>query len=312
MDMRSLNYGVELEVIGVTRERVARAIHSVVGGEVQYVGSPAVYDPWHVMDPQERVWKVVKDGSLINVPEHLRAEAVTPILSYGDLDVLQQIVRAIRHTGARVDGSAGLHVHVTAAPFDAPALVRFAKLFYKQEALIIAALGISAHRLNRYTKPTNPQFIEKIERHRPRTKEQLNTLWYGHYNARPQHYCPTRYHCLNLASVFFRGTIEIRCFSSTLHAGKVKSYVQYVLALAAKALNSRAASSRQREFRPESAKYDLRIHLLHIGFIGQEFRTARKHLLSLMPGDSAWKHGRPKPKLLPEAQPVSGPVEVKA
>jgi len=309
MDMRELEYGVELEVVGVMRETVARAIQQVTGGEVRHVGAPHAFDPWEVTDSQGRVWKVVKDGSLVNVPEHLRAEAVTPILNYGDMETLQQVVRAIRHTGARVDGTTGMHVHVSAAAFDAQALARLAKLFYKQEALIIAALGVSPQRLSRYTKPTDRQFIEKLERHPPKTKEQLNRLWYGQYNAHPQHYCPTRYHCLNLASAFFRGTIEVRCFSGTLHAGRVKAHVQYVLALAAKALNSRAASSKQRTFNPDSAKYDLRVHLLHLGLIGDEFKTARKHLLSLMPGDSAWKHGRPKPKTKP--QPAAMPVEVK-
>ena len=69
-----------------------------------------------------------------------------------------------------------------------------------------------------------------------------------------------------------------------------------MLALAAKGLNGRAASSRKREFRPESAKYDFRVFLLHLGLIGDEFKTARKHLLSAMPGDAAFKRGRPQPK----------------
>jgi len=37
------------------------------------------------------------------------------------------------------------------------------------------------------------------------------------------------------------------------------------------------------------------LFLLHLGLIGDEFKTARKHLLNAMPGDAAWKNGRPKP-----------------
>ncbi|MCL4551932.1 MAG: amidoligase, partial [Candidatus Marsarchaeota archaeon] len=66
--------------------------------------------------------------------------------------------------------------------------------------------------------------------------------------------------------------------------------------IAAKALNSRGASSRKRAFDPASAKYDFRVFLLHLGMIGDEFKTARQHLLSAMPGDAAWKNGRPQPK----------------
>jgi hypothetical protein len=68
-----------------------------------------------------------------------------------------------------------------------------------------------------------------------------------------------------------------------------------VLAVAAKALNGRAASSRKRSFDPQSARYDFRVFLLHLGLIGDEFKTARKHLIAALPGDSAFKRGRVKP-----------------
>jgi hypothetical protein len=66
--------------------------------------------------------------------------------------------------------------------------------------------------------------------------------------------------------------------------------------VAAKALNGRAASSRKRRFDPQSARYDFRVFLLHLGLIGDEFKTARKHLLAALPGDAAFKRGRTKPK----------------
>ncbi len=296
MDMRELSYGVEIETVGRTREAVTRAIQTAVGGEVRYLGSPYSFDPWQVTDSQCRVWKVVKDASLNNVPEHLRAEIVSPILNYGDMETLQQVIRAVRAAGAHVDSTTAIHIHVGAEPFDGRSLSRLAKLVYKQEPLILTALGIQQHRLNRYTKPMSPDFIARLERYKPCTKDQLNRIWYGQRNTCPQHYDSTRYYGVNFHNVWYRGTVEFRWFEGTLHAGKVKSYVQFVLALAAKGLNGRAASSRKREFRPESAKYDFRVFLLHLGLIGDEFKTARKHLLSTMPGDAAFKRGRPQPK----------------
>ena len=61
------------------------------------------------------------------------------------------------------------------------------------------------------------------------------------------------------------------------------------MGLVIKAVNARAASSRKRQFNPESAKYDLRVLLLRLGMIGEEFKTARQHLLANMPGDAAFK-----------------------
>ena len=101
---------------------------------------------------------------------------------------------------------------------------------------------------------------------------------------------------MNFHNVWFRGTIEFRWFEATLHAGKVKAAVQFVLAMAAKALNSRGACSGRRPFDPQSAKYDFRCFLIRLGLNGKEFQTARKHLLAAMPGDAAFKRGRPKPK----------------
>ncbi|MFY1824437.1 amidoligase family protein [Myxococcus fulvus] len=120
----------------------------------------------------------------------------------------------------------------------------------------------------------------------------MNEAWYGRRNLAPQRYDSSRYHGLNLNSLFFRGTIEFRYFNGSLHAGEVKAYVQLVLALAARALASKAASSKRREFNPATAKYDFRVFLLHLGLIGEEFKTARTHLLKKLEGSAAWKGQR--------------------
>lgn len=96
MNLRQINYGVEIETVKRTRERVARAVQSVVGGEVRHVRSPAGFDPWEITDEQGLTWKVVADGSLINVPGHLRAEVVSPVLAYADIPTLQEVIRAVR------------------------------------------------------------------------------------------------------------------------------------------------------------------------------------------------------------------------
>lgn len=108
----------------------------------------------------------------------------------------------------------------------------------------------------------------------------------------PSRYHQSRYHGLNLNSLFFRGTIEFRLFNGTLHAGEVKAYIQLVLALAANALSSKAASSKRRDFDPATAKYDFRVVLLRLGLIGDEFKTARLHLTKRLAGSAAWKRER--------------------
>jgi hypothetical protein len=305
--MRTLRFGIEIETIGQTREVVARAIQSVVGGEVRHVGMPAVYDPWKVIDRRGRTWQVVADSSL-SASKNYQAEIVSPILHYEDIAELQEVVRAVRHAGAGCDSSTGIHIHCDGSRFDARAITNLVKIIYKQEALIERALGICPNRISTFCKSIDPSFLERLERDRPRTMEELNSAWYGMYCPHPQRYDRTRYHGLNLNSIWTIGTIEFRLFNSTTHAGKIKAYIQFVLALCAKALKAKSASSKRREFNPATAKYDFRTLLLSIGLIGDEFKTARFHLLSLLEGSAAWKHGRRDRRTNQPSEPTPMPA----
>ena len=64
-------------------------------------------------------------------------------------------------------------------------------------------------------------------------------------SRRDTHYDDSRYHCLNLHSVFQKGTVEFRLFNGTVHAGKIKAYIQLCLAIGAQALNQSCASRRK-------------------------------------------------------------------
>lgn len=167
MNLKDIHYGIEIETVKRTREQIAWAIHSVVGGTVRHVGIPSSYDPWEVEDLRGRVWKVVGDASLTSVPAHLRAEVVSPVLGYDDIPQLQEAVRAIRRAGGKINSQCGIHIHIDAAPFDGRHLGNLAKIIYKQEPLILHALGISRDRLNRYTRLVSDELIQRIEQHRP-------------------------------------------------------------------------------------------------------------------------------------------------
>jgi hypothetical protein len=272
--LNTLRFGIEIETVGLGREGLANAIHSVVGGT-----KTADY----------RSWKIT-DGSLSG--GELSGEIVSPILGYDEIELVQQVVRAVRHAGSRADATCGIHVHVDGARFDARAVTNLVKMVHKQERLIEKALGISDSRLSRYCRPVDADFLGRLESRRPRTMQQISDAWYGHRNTTPERYHSSRYHGLNLNSLLFRGSIEFRFFNGTLHAGEVKTYVQFALALAAKALSAKAASSRRREYNEATSKYDMRVWLLGLGMIGDEFKTARFHLLKRLGGSTAWKGER--------------------
>jgi hypothetical protein len=287
---KSIKFGVEIETVGISKAALAQAISSVVGGNVTDNGYT-----WTVTAADGRRWTVVHDGSLTG--SYYNGEVVTPVLSYGDLPLLQDVVRALRRAGAQIDGSCGLHIHASHPNLNAPAIARLVKMVAKQEKILEKALGITDRRLGQYCKPIEDRFLSEIEARAPRTMDDLLTAWFGAPAYRPGRYDPSRYRGINLTSLAFRGTVEFRFFSfqnGKLHAGELKAYVQLVFALLSKAMRCKTVSSQRREYSERSAKYDMRVILLRLGMIGDEFETARLMLTKHLPGNSSWKHGRPE------------------
>ena len=75
-----------------------------------------------------------------------------------------------------------------------------------------------------------------------------------------------------------------------LHAGQLKSYIQLCLALSQMAKTLKSASPRPQQ--TENPKYAMRTWLLRLGFIGDEFTTAREILTKRLAGDASFRNGR--------------------
>jgi hypothetical protein len=281
--IKQLTYGVEIETYGLGIAGAARAIAAELGGTAQQVGG--YYSKWTATMADGRKWTVMSDASISG---HAGAEVVSPILKWDDMDLLQRVVRAVRRAGAKVNESCGIHVHVGAERFkrDPKALVRLAKIVHKHEDVLFEMLCTCASRRARWCRPVPATFLAKIEKYRGNSLDTLNRFWYGHSNPYPSHYDSSRYHALNLHNVWFRGTVEFRWYEASLHAGKVKAAVHLALGLAAKALETKSASSKKRPFDASRGKWDARTCLIRLGLIGEEFKNTRMHLTKHLQGDS--------------------------
>ena len=289
--IKTLTFGTELEYTHISRQRAAQAIQSVIGGSIRYEGGS--YDTWAVDAPDGRTWKAVSDGSLGD--RATTAEVVSPILRYEDMDNLQEIVRVLRKAGAETPECTSQHVHIGVIDWTPRQIANLARIYYKQEVLIMKAVGTLPNRMARYTKPTDREFIDRLEAAKPTTKDELNKAWFGSYTPNPAHYDSHRYRGLNLNNVWRTGTAELRIYNGVNHAGVVKANILLALALAAKALTAKCASTKKpREYSETSAKYDFRVLLIKLGMNGQELKNTRMHLLKNLPGNAAWKNGRPE------------------
>jgi hypothetical protein len=278
-------FGIEIETVGATKIELGRAIATAVNGTVVTGGYGHSSETVVVRMADGREWKIVPDGSLSG--GNRNGEIVSPILTYADMDMLQNVVRAARAAGAKADSSCGIHVHVDGSRFDVRGLVNLVNMVHKNERLIERALGVSDYRLSHYTRALRPDFIQRLEQRRPRTMEDLQTAWYANADAYPSRYNGTRYHGLNLNSFFYRKTVEFRYFNGTMHAGEVKSYVQLCLALVQRAQTCKATSRARREVAAVDQKWAFRLFLKTLGMLGEEFKTARLHLSKNLPGNGS-------------------------
>lgn len=289
--MRSQKFGIEIEFTGITRSKAAKCIAKYFNSTAEAGGG--MLDAYRVTDDQRRRWSIVRDASIdaerageTHASHHYKVELVSPICTYEDIPKIQELVRLLRREGARVNSSCGIHVHVDASKHNARSLRNLCNIMVAKEDLLYKALVVEVERSKRFAKKVNLDFIDNINRRKPKTLQDVSRLWYGGNSRSNRHYDPSRYHALNLHSVFRTGTIEFRLFNGTLHAGKIKSYIQLSLAISHQALVQKGASHLRTQ--TQNDKYTFRTWLLRLGMIGDEFKSARKHLLANLEGEIAW------------------------
>ncbi len=303
-EMKKQTIGVEVEMNSITRERAAKIAADFFGtNRCENTAGRNGYCTWSAWDAQGREWKFQRDVSIAGADSE-KCELVTPILKYEDIETLQELVRKLRKAGAisHAGIGAGVHIHIGANGHTPQSLRNLANIMASHERLIADALKIDSGRMNRYCRTVNPKFIEQINKKKPTTMAQLADIWYTSNGAdygRNQHYNDSRYHMLNYHATFTKGTIEFRLFQfdapaggkqNGLHAGQLKAYIQLCLALSQMAKEVRTASPKPQQ--NENPKYAMRTWLLRLGFIGEEFETARDILTRNLAGDAAFRHGR--------------------
>ena len=302
--MKKQTIGVEVEMNNISREKAAEIAANFFGtGHYSDTHSRNGYCTWSAWDEQGREWKFQRDVSITG-DDDKKCEMVTPILKYEDIPLLQELIRRLRKAKAKSDASrgCGVHIHIGANGHTAQTLRNLANIMASHESLIASALNISQNRINSYCRMVSPTFLENLNRRKPRTMSQLADIWYTSHGAnygRTQHYNDSRYHMLNLHATFTKGTVEFRLFQfdapangkqNGLHAGQLKSYIQLCLALSQMAKTLKSASPKPQQ--TENPKYAMRTWLLRLGFIGDEFATAREILTKRLAGDASFRNGR--------------------
>lgn len=288
-------FGVEVEMTGITREKAARLVAEVLGTTPSHPESNC-YHTRTIADQAARKWKIMRDSSITPIRnddtseplDEYRVEFVTPPLNYSDIELLQNIIRKLRENGAKAHSSCGIHIHVDGANHTAVSLRRLVNFMTARQDLIYEALQIGDRESN-WCHKLNKTLLDAMKKDKNLTKEKAEEVWYSRANdgycggIDHQHYNSTRYHGVNLHSFFTKGTVEFRLFNSTLHAGKIKAYIQFCLAVSAWAITSqeKIVFRSMDGYTPEQKVTIMRNILTHrLGLYGDEFKTCRLHLMT--------------------------------
>ena len=298
-------FGVEVEMTGITREQAARELAEYFGTEARYTGG--TYGTWVVKDTRRKNWKLVSDSSILAERKTVNGyktvtdddegrdywvEMVTPKLTYDQLPVLQECMRRVERAGAKVNSSCGIHVHVDGANHNRQSLKNLIGIMFSKEDILFKALQVNEERAKRWCKKVREPMLRQartLSADETKDLTALEEIWYEG-NVEHDHYNRTRYHALNLHSMFYRGTVEFRCFNSTLDPGRAAAYVNLCLAMSAQAIAQR--STVMRKTHSENELFTFRVWLVRLGLNGDEFKHTRDHLLAHLEGDRAWRHDK--------------------
>ncbi len=283
--LKKQRFGVEIEFTGISRGKAAEVVAKYFNSSVTLTRGS--YNKRTILDTQNREWQVMRDGSIRPQPigDEFKVELVSPILVYDDIETIQEILRNLRGAGAKANDSCGIHIHVDGANHDAKSLKNIVNFMCSRQDLFYEALQVKSNREN-YCKKICPELLAKIKEMKNISKADIETAWYSPLNhgfsgTRGGHYNQTRYQCLNLHSFFYRGTVEFRMFNSTTHAGKLKSYIQFCLAISAWAIEStdKIIFKNIKHYNQGQKSTIMSNVLIHrLNMVGDEFKTARLHL----------------------------------
>ena len=297
--MKKQNFGIEIELTGIARRQAADVIARYFS--MGYTHTGGTYDTYVARDRKGRMWKAMSDSSinaevkrngtwLYTADSAYKCEVVSPVLQYEDMEDLQEVVRQLRQAGAKANTSCGIHVHVDGADHTPESLTRLMGFAIGRQDLFYEALGIG-DRAGHWCKKMNRALLQAMKSDTEKTRASLERIWYSAANdgytggIDHQHYNPSRYHGINFHSFFAKGTVEFRLFNGTTHAGKIKSYVQFCLAMSAWAIecpNERLYFKGCKDYTAEK-KSTLMTSVLtnRLGLRGKEFSTCRQHLTSV-------------------------------
>jgi len=245
--MTERTFGVEMEMVGVTKEQVAAALTAAgIPCQTSYYGSP-----------NSSFWKAQPDGSVQVTHANQgqgSCELVSPILrGEAGLATIRRVCAVLATINAKVNKKCGLHVHMGARDLSHDEIKKICKIWVRDENIIDMVMPVSRRANNNrycrsnltkdtsaYNEPGTAMYTVDDMFNRISSARTFQQLQYA--------VCPIgRYHKLNLCAFAEHGTIEFRQHSGTVEADKICYWIEFLDSMIAEARTRRTIGRRSTE-----------------------------------------------------------------
>jgi hypothetical protein len=244
------------KVIGQERKAIAALISEITGEPVIYAGVPS-------FAYKVGGWSLGKSGIILS-----------PQTNITEVSTLRAVIDVLKTAGLTAEGDATLIL--SAEAHTGGTLRNLCNLISSKGKLLAKALG-------RDNEAIPQTLVEDLNNTPIDTVEDFMRVYNSGLEA-------GRY--VNSGDIWLDhlpNEIGLCFFNATLNADEVFAYITLAQKLNEMAITQKHTSSRQKS--TENEAYTMRCYLLRLGFIGDEYKTSRKLLLSKLNGNRAYSGG---------------------
>ena len=252
--MRNHSFVYSFKASGIERKQIASVIAEALCEEVEYQGLPSF--AYHTAG-----WTIDRNG-LIASPE------------IEDNKVFRTVLDALEAAGATADGNGNGTVTISLNDHDGNSLRNTVNLIWSKQKLIQKAL-------DRQTAIVPEGLIDAINSVPIDTLEDFTKIVNNAIDTGT-----IRGEC-ELEFDLVDKTIGFSFSNASLEFDEVLAFITLCLQINEQGKKQRFSSTRQKESPNEA--YSFRCYLLKLGFIGEQYKTARKILLARLTGDAVYR-----------------------
>jgi len=252
--MKNDNIRFSFKVTQLERRQVTSVIADTIREQAKYAGAPS-------FNYNVGGWTIDKQGIITTPETRFQDEQVT----------LRRVLDALNIAGAKTEGN--LTVTLSMKGHDGNSLRNLVNLIWSKQALIQKALVRYAILPASFVKGINTVPIDSLEDF---VHVVNNAIEAGEITGDS-----------DLDIDLVDKSISFSFFNASIDAEEVDAFGIFCVQLNEQAIRQKFTSTKQKE--ATNDRYAFRCFLLKLGFIGSEYKAARKILLSKLDGNAAYR-----------------------